>query len=299
MKHSILKLSALAFVLVFAISGCKKKDKDDEIKDYDYQAMQDNATSEGIWDDMSAMSDQASDGSGSLSSYRPSDANSVMSTCAQITYSPGSPNVITVNFPNFCLCSDGRYRKGQFTITYNGMYRDSGTVITISALSSDNYYVSYPSSASDSTKSIKVTGTKTVTNRGHNTSGHLWYTIHVDAVLYKYTGETMTWTSDRQREWISGESTPNWLDDQYSIKGSANGVSFSSVAYTIQIDDNNPLFVDFNCFTSQPYSCKITKGIFTLTPSGKVPRVLDFGSGACDNEAVATVNGQSFSVFVR
>jgi hypothetical protein len=304
MKYSILKMSALAIALTFTLTNCKKKStEEDQPKDYDYQATQDNATSEGVWDDMGAMSDQASDSTGSFSSYRPGDGSSnptLLSTCAQISYSWGSPNIITVNFPNFCLCSDGRYRKGKFTVSFTGAYNTVGTVITISAAESDNYYVSYPATVIDSTKWIRVVGTRTVTNMGTNSSSHPYFNISVNATLHKYTGETMTWTSQRTREWVSGYSTPyNWLDDQYSIKGNASGVSFSGVSYSIDIDNNNPLFVDFTCFTSHPYTCKITKGIFTLTPAGKAARTLDFGSGDCDNLAVATVNGITFNLYVR
>jgi type VI protein secretion system component Hcp len=169
-------------------------------------------------------------------------------------------------------------------------------VITIAATSANNYYVSYPG---DTIHWIKVTGTHVVTNHGHNSNGHLWYDVNVNGTLYNNSGATMTWTSQRTREWVSGDTTPTWLDDQYSITGTASGTSFEGVHFTVAIDNSNPLFVDLTCFAQHLYSCKITKGKFSLTPDGKPTRYLDFGTGACDNAAVVTVNGYSFTVYVR
>jgi hypothetical protein len=296
MKNSIIKLSLLAVTVVFAFDSCKKDDVKEPLE-YDRQSSEDNALAENTFSDMGTMSDQAAD-SNSISYYRPGENNSLLgSGCATVSLVAGNPNVITVNFnSNWCQCWDGRYRKGLFTVSYTGGYRDSTTVITVAATSSDNYFVSYPN---DSTRWIKVTGTHVVTNHGHNSNGHLWYDVNVNGTLILNNGTTMTWTSQRVREWVAGESTASWLDDQYSITGTASGTSFSGVHYTVAIDNNSPLFVDLTCFAQQLYSCKITKGKFSLTPDNKPTRYVDFGTGACDNYATVTVNGATYPIVVR
>jgi hypothetical protein len=309
MKYSILKLSVLVFALVFTVSSCKKDDDKDPLDDdddqleYDTQSSQDNALAENTFNDMNSMSDQAY--GGSLSSYRPADGStppSLLSTCATITVNTtASDTTITIDFgSNWCLCSDGRYRKGKFTVTFTGAYKDSATVITAAATSTDNYHIRY---LNDTSRYIKVTGTHVVTNKGHNASGHLWYTVNVNGQLVNNFGQTLTWTSQRNREWMAGDTTATWLDDQYAITGTAHGTSFEGVVFDVAIDSANPLFVDFTCFVTQPWSCKITKGKFSLTPTVnnvvKPPRYIDFGTGACDNEANCTVNNVSFTIYVR
>jgi hypothetical protein len=299
MRSIFLKLSVLFVAVCVILIACKKKEnKEDDPKDYSAVTSEDNALAENTFSDMHSMSDQASGGS-SLSSYRPGDGNtspSLLSSCATVTAVWGTPNVVTVDFgSNWCLCSDGRYRKGKFTVTFNGAYMDSGTVITAEATSADNYCIKY---LTDTSRWVKVTGTHTVTNRGHNSSGHLSYSIHVNGTLVNNAGQTLTWMSDRTRDWIAGESTPGyWLDDKYSISGTASGTGFEGEHFTVTID--SPLIVDFTCFISAPYSCKITQGKFTLTPDGKAPRSLDYGSGACDNTAVFSVYDFTATIYVR
>jgi len=297
MRYPLLKLSVLVVALVITIIGCKKKSDENEPLEYDTQSSQDNALAENTYDDMGTMADQAAD-SNTINYYRPENGNSILgSNCASVSLATGSPNIITIDFhSNWCKCWDGRYRKGLFTVSFNGAYRDSGTVITITATEANNYYVSYPD---DSTRWIKVTGTHTVTNRGHNSNGHLTFDVNVDGKLHINTGSDMTWNSQRVREWVSGESTGTPLDDQYSITGNATGISFEGVHFTVSIDQSNPLFVDLTCFAQHLYSCKITKGKFSLTPANKPTRYIDFGTGACDNKATVTVNNVSFEILVR
>ena len=99
---------------------------------------------------------------------------------------------------------------------------------------------------------------------------------------------TISWNSYRTREWIAGESTAaNPMDDVYSITGSANGTAVNANTFTVTID--NPLIVALNC----PY---IQQGKLTLTPTSLSPRIIDFGSGGCDNNATVTINAVVYEV---
>jgi hypothetical protein len=304
MKYSFIKLAVFALAFLVSFSGCNKDEDEDnnETPEYDTNSMQDNALAENTWNDIGSISDQAADGSDSVSSYRPADGNSILgSGCATVTLVTGSPNIITVDFgANWCQCLDGRYRKGKFTISYTGAYSDSGTVITQSASSSDNYYVKF---RTDTNKIMKVVGTRTVKNLGRNSNGKPMFEINVNGTFTDQANRTMTWTSHRFREWTTGDSTQyNWIDDQYTITGDPNGhdasgTSFDAVNFTVEIDV--PLFVDFTCYQVDPRSCKITKGKITLTPAGKPARSIDFGSGLCDNLATFIVRDRSWDIDIR
>ena len=86
---------------------------------------------------------------------------------------------------------------------------------------------------------------------------------------------------------IGGQNTPNIeADDIISITGNASGVNREGRAFTTSI--TTPLIKYSNCKM-------ICAGTVDLTPEGFKTRTVDFGSGACDDDATYTVNGQTIS----
>jgi len=268
-------IAAFAFLL---IAGCKKDDKTDT----DTQSAVDNAFAQGIYDEVSTMSDQAHE-TGALYGYRGSATEgSLLSQCATVTIdTAGNPKHITIDFGTTnCACSDGRNRRGKVLVAYSGGYRDSASTYTISF---DGYYVN----------DYHVEGTKTVTNKGTNSSGNKWFDINVNGTITSPGGQVLTWTSQRQREWVAGESTLlNWLDDVYHITGTASGTSFAGVSFSASI--TSPLVVALNCYW-------IKDGVLEFTPSGIQTRVINYGyqNGACDNKAEVTIGSNSYIIILR
>ncbi len=287
-KQWIFHLSVNALCLLLALMACKKE-KNTELE-FDTQTSQDNSLAENTFNDVNNIANQAVENGGSgLTTYPFADDNSLLSVCATVTITPdsaGSGGSINVDFGSAnCLCRDFRYRRGVIHIEYSGAYRDSGTVITTTF---NNYYV-----GRDSSNMFKVTGHKTVTNQGHNANNHLWYTIQVNGQLENRNGQILTWNSVREREWIAGESTTGmngWLDDQYYIRGSADGTNFEGTAFTVNITKR--LWVALDC-------SYIKEGTFELIPTGKPTRVFDYGDGTCDDDATLTVNNTTFPIKLR
>ncbi len=257
-----------------------RKNKDEE-KDTDTSSASDNALAEGTYNDVNNIADEAS--TGSLSSYfitNISEEKSALSTCAVITNDTTvSPRILTIDFgATNCLCGDGRNRRGKINVSYTGRYRDSASTHTITFT---NYYVN----------DNQILGTKTVTNNGHNSSGNLSYSIVVNGQIIKASGGgTITWTSTRTREWIVGELTPIWSDDVYLITGSANGTNAAGVSFNMAI--TSALRKEIGCR-------HFVSGSLTLTPSGKPTRYVDFGTGACDDQATVTINGNVYNITLR
>ena len=278
------------FVIVISflslISFSCKKEKEQEVLEFDTQTGQDNALAEGIFNDVNNMANQAiKNGSSGLTTYRFQDpAATYFSACATVTITPdstGNGGLAKVDFGSTnCLCLDGHYRRGVINFTYTGPYSDSGTVITTSF---DNYFV-----GKDSTLMFEVTGTKTVTNLGLNNAGNTYFGIQVVGHIRDSQGRMMDWTSSRYRVWISGETTLAWQDDEYLVTGSGNGTNFEGNSYTVTI--THALDIDFSCYW-------IKEGTFDLTPAGKATRTFDYGSGDCDNQASITVNGQTLNLW--
>ena len=266
--------------MVVAIVGllftaCKKNN---DTTDNDTSAAGDNALAEGTYNDVHNIADQAS--SGSLSSYDVtynSNEKGLLSACATVTRDTVSvPHTITINFGTTnCMCSDGRNRRGIINVSYSGHYRDSASTHTITF---SNYFVN----------DNQVMGTKTVTNIGRNAAGHSVFNISVNGTIIKASnGGTITWTSTRQREWIAGENTPIWSDDVYLITGTASGTNAHGNTFTAQITSA----------LRKEISCRhFVSGTFTLTPSGKATRTIDFGNGACDDIAPVTINGNVYTI---
>ncbi len=283
MKSSKILTSSLALFAVSAVlfTGCRKDNEDT-----DTNAAADNAFAESTYSDVTNIADEAGR-TGTVSSYRLGDPDDsgLLSTCATLTFDTlngSDQDTITVDFGTVnCAGNDGRNRRGKVIVYYTAQYRDSGSVHTIGF---DNYYVN----------DNQVLGSKTVTNLGHNAAGHLVYDIDVNGSIVLANNQgAITWTSQRQREWVTGESTTIWSDDLYSITGSASGTSAAGESFTMTI--TSPLI------RNMALGCRrhFTQGTVQLTPASRPMRTIDFGSGACDDLATVTINNNTYTIHLR
>lgn len=275
MKNTI-KFILLAVVsMSLCLTSCKK---DEEDKDTEIFA--DNALAERSYDDVKDISDQAY--SGTMESYKGGDVidGSLILPCATVSIDTlATPATITIDFgPVNCLCNDGRNRRGKILVSFTGKYRNPGTVITTTF---DNYFVN----------DHKIEGTKTVTNNSMNPSGNMTFSIQVSGTVTKpNSGGVITWNSTRTREWIAGSTTPTWLDDEYLITGSANGTSAKGTPYTITI----------LTALHKKIGCKhFVAGVLEMDIQNRPKRTLDYGSGACDNDATVTINGVTYNIKLK
>lgn len=273
MKSKILVYPLMAAAAaVFVLAGCRK---DKEI-DNDTSPASDSQLAENVFNEIKNMNDAVVAGNFQATMYKSSDT--MQTGCATVILDTTSnPRSITIDFgPTNCLCQDGKYRRGVILTTYTGGYRDSATVITHTF---NNYYVN----------DHKINGTKTVTNMGHNANNQLYFNVSVNGSIVKpNNGGTITWTSNRVRTWIAGESTLiNWLDDEYIITGSGNGTTASGTNFNMTITQG--LHVKLNC-------PRIVAGVLDITPAGKPTRTLNYGSGTCDYNATVTINGNTYNI---
>lgn len=281
-KHLTLGLSIAAIVLTSTFSSCRKsKMTDPEEKDKDTSSAADQSLASTTVNDMTSIADEAGR-TYSVSSFKTADMEGILSTsCATVTVDSSAipARIITVNFgTSNCLCNDGRYRRGVLEFSFTGKYRDSLTVITVNP---QNYFVN----------DNQVTGTKSITNKGHNTSNHLVYEINANIQIIKANGAgTVSWQSTRQREWVTGESTMTWSDDIYSVTGNASGTTANGHTFTSVI--TTPLV------RNMALGCRkhFVSGVLEHSPSGKATRYIDFGNGACDDQATVTINDVAYTI---
>jgi len=270
-------ITVLAVFAIFAIftTGCKKE----TIELEDNSISQDDAYAESTFENVGDIADEAYDiGSGNNLKAYPGE-RMFLSDCATVTLDTTSlPYVLTIDFgEENCLCHDNKFRRGKIIVTFNGRYHQPGTVITHTF---DNYYVN----------DDKVDGTKVVTNMGENENGNIYFTIEVVGVIQKEDGSTFSWNSSREREWIQGSDTRNRWDDIYLITGYAEGIRPNGLTWEREI--LNALRVELACRF-------IVSGSIEIRPEGRPVRLLDYGDGACDNEATVTINGEVTTIYLR
>lgn len=267
-------VSAVTLIAAISLSSCKK-----DANDENYFVAYGQATADETYNDAQNIADEAAQ-NGTVS-YKDENANA-LSGCALVTRDTlSTPRVTTIDFGSGCTGADGRTRSGQIIVTYDGPYRDPSTTINVSF---NNYYVD----------GNQVLGNKTIINGGTNSNGHFFFNVSVNGSIVLANGAgTISWTSERVREWIAGESTFNRDDDQYSITGSANGVAangdeFSATVIVPLIRNLAP-------------SCRrhFVSGKVLLQRTNRPDREVDFGNGNCDNEAIVTVNGHSHTILLK
>ena len=273
------KLLLPCCVLLALTFSCTKNNSSDNTDD-ETQSAADFSFAESTNDDVTTISTQSED-DGVTGSFDDSTYGYLLSPCANVSIDNISvPHRIIIDFGAAdCLCFDGKYRRGKILVSYTGRYRDSGSTHTISF---DNYYVN----------SYKVDGTQTVINNGFNNAGNIAFSIQVNSTITDTTGSTLTYTSLRKREWVSGESTDGllgWRDDVYSITGTASGTAFSGGHFAANI--TSPLIVALNCRW-------VEKGAIEFKPDGKLTRTIDYGNGDCDNKATVSIAGISFNILL-
>lgn len=276
-KHINLGIITIIIACVGIFSSCKKKDVEE--KDSDTTSAVDQSLASSTVNDMTNISDEAGRNN-SVTSFRTEESSAILSNCATLTFDTmAAAKTITVNFgATNCLGNDGRMRRGVLIISFTGRYRDSLTLITVTP---QGYFVN----------DNQVTGTKTITNKGHNPAHHLVYEINANIQIIKANGGgTITWQSLRQREWTAGEGTLTWQDDMYSITGSASGTTAGGG--TFQSNITNPLI------RNMTNGCRryFTAGTIAHTPGGKATRYIDYGNGTCDNQATVTINDNTYPI---
>lgn len=131
-----------------------------------------------------------------------------------------------------------------------------------------------------------IEGTRTITKTSDNV-----YTYTLTGGKVTFTdGTTYTRTSSQTRTWVDGFNTPfNIWDDIWTIEGSETGVNRTGMAYTHTIV--NPLMIKLNCRWIVSGTIDITVGTETAT--------VDYGDGACDNQATLTYNGKTYDFNLR
>jgi hypothetical protein len=279
MKHKkylqIIVLTLTSFVI---FNACNKSDSVDQSPIDETEIVQELFV-EGTYDDLQEMTEEAFYiGSGALKSINSDFLR--FGNCITITLDTTvMPRVITLDFGDEnCLCRDGKYRRGQIISTFNGRFRQPGTIITYAF---NDYYVN----------DNHVEGTKQIENKGFNDENQMWYEINVQGTITFVEDSTIvSWTAEKTRTWINGLDTPQWRDDVFLIDGAGEFVNSAGYGKSVVITE--PLKRELSC----PF---FVSGIVETTPTERPKRILDYGNGECDRFATVTIGDRTFIIRLR
>lgn len=282
------------FVLM-AFFGCEK----DNVTSTDSLTSDDalvNAKIDIASDDVSNIVDQLFDNiDGSAITYRGvNDDNAVFSNCATITRVPAFGTVITpgtqvtktIDFGTTgCQLNNGNVVKGKIIISF--VFQPTAVSHTVT-YTFDNFYHN----------NIKFVGTKTFTRTMTAATAtmapHPLVTMLLDMTITMPNGDVYTRVGTRTREMVEGFDTPQvFADNVYKITGNWNTTHPNGTVQTATI--TTPLRARMSCLAvNKPL---LVLGVITFVKNN-VTATLDYGNGDCDNTAVFTVNGNSYTIII-
>lgn len=271
-----LKILTLSILSLFILISCEKGAEESLISDEKVSINE--SFVEQTFDELQDMADQAYN-LNDISLKSSNDDFIRFGDCVSITLDTTvMPRLLTIDFgQENCLCRDGKYRRGKILVTFNGRYRQAGTIITTGF---ENYYVN----------DNHVTGERIVENMGYNEENNIWYQIQINGQLDLTDGTILNWQSNRSRIWIQGYNTPFWRDDVYLIEG---GGSYSNnLGRQVSRQTVVPLRRELNCR-------HFVSGVVEITPVNGVQRIIDYGEGECDNLAQLTVGERTITIVLR
>ncbi|RAR71458.1 hypothetical protein [Flavobacterium aciduliphilum] len=280
------KIVTLAILLSLFVVSCSKNDTSET----SYMSKDEAQASSKIdlaSDDVSTI---VEDQYNNINSNSFSNKNGVvaLSTCATITRVPAFGTVLndgdlvtkTIDFGSGCTLANNNVVSGKIIITFT--YHPTATSQTVN-YSFDNFYHN----------NIKIEGNKSFTRTmttGANPHPIVIMQMDLTATI---NGQTHHRVGSRTREIIAGYDTPNDLSDNvYSITGSWTTTHPSG---TITSTITTPLQVKMSCMNV--HKPLIVSGVITFTKNNHTA-TLDYGTGDCDNTAVFTINGNSYTIVI-
>lgn len=246
-------------------------------------------------DDIAVIADQLFDNINATTlNYRSINNNAtIFSNCATITrvpafgtvLTPGTQVTKTVDFGTTdCTLNNGNVVRGKIIITF--VFQPNATSHTVT-YTFDNFYHN----------NIKFVGTKTftrsMTTQTATAAPHPIVVMELDMTITMPNGDVYTRVGSRTRELVEGFSTDTFLDNIYRITGSWTTTNQNGNQHTATITE--PLMAKMSCIAvNKPI---LAKGIITFVRNN-VTSTLNYGNGECDNLAVFTINGVSFTIII-
>jgi len=290
---NVLKLSAVV-ALFMASTSCEN----DIVKNTTQLTSDDaivNSKIDLASDDIATIADQLFDNIDSNTiTYRTiNNNNSIFSNCATITrvpafgipLIPGTQVTKTIDFGTTgCTLNNGNVVRGKIIISF--VFQPTAVSHTVT-YTFDNFYHN----------NIKFVGTKTftrsMTTQTATAAPHPIVVMELDMTITLPNGDEYERVGTRTRELIEGFYTPNFMDNIYKITGNWTTTAPNGSQHTATITE--PLRAKMSCIAvNKPI---LAKGIIAFVRNN-ITSTLNYGDGECDNIAVFTINGVSYTIII-
>lgn len=230
----------------------------------------------------------------SLSGKTTEPSTEALPSCATVTrvpafgtaLTPGTSVTKTIDFgTSGCPLANGNVVKGKIIISF--VFEPGATTHTIN-YQFDNFYHN----------GIKYEGnktfTRTMTVATATVPSHPIVTMNMDMIATFPNGNSYQRVGQRVREIIEGYDTPGLLaDNVYQVTGSWTTTFPNTTLQTSTI--TTPLQIKMSCTAvNKPL---IVSGVISIVRNGNTG-TLDYGDGTCDNTALFTFNGNTYTIAI-
>lgn len=291
---NLFKLSTV-FLLFITYSSCDKDDTDTSTGQLTSSDALVNAKIDLASDDIATIVDQLFENINATTiNYRATpNYTTIFSNCATIsrvpafgtTPTPGTQVTKTIDFGNTgCTLNNGNIVRGKIIISF--VYQPNAPSHTIN-YTFDNFYHN----------NIKFVGTKTFTRSmtaaTATSASHPIVVMQLEMTITMPNGDVYTRVGSRTRELVEGFNTDPFIDNIYKITGSWTTTNQNGNQHTATITE--PLMAKMSCIAvNKPI---LARGIITFVRNN-ITSTLNYGNGECDNLAIFTINGVSFTIII-
>jgi len=266
--------SAILFVgatAALTLNSCKKEEPDTET-----QSAIDNSVCEGEFTtrmgviNSFAIKEQGVKGMMSVSSSQPTVIINPADTL------DGFPVTMILDYGTVGITDslDGKTRKGQIKCIFTESWDTVGANIIVKLI---DYYVK--NSGTANFVQYDCDSMMIVRNATYSYSHNI---IGGKCIAPSWN---LLWSCNRTMTQVAGTGNLNPYDDVFEFTGNATGKNRAGKNYVVNV--TVPVEKKSICNW-------ITKGRIDLTPEGLATRMVDYGTGTCDNQATLTINGNTF-----
>jgi hypothetical protein len=205
-----------------------------------------------------------------------SSSISLFPSCAEITIMPsGNGGSITINFGESCTLNNGAVVSGRIEIDYGPI--DGGTR-TINYSYEEFTY-----------NNNGVTGGGEILRQIANGNGNPQSTA-TENITVSFPGTVVTANRQGNRviEWVEGVGSGTWIDNVFEINGNWNTVFTNGFTRSGEVTET--LVKKLSCIY-------LVSGVLEIQQEG-FTGAIDWGEGACDNQATLIINGQEYPIIL-
>jgi hypothetical protein len=209
------------------------------------------------------------------------EAAEILPSCAQVVFN-ASTKTLTIDFgSSYCLCKDGRSRKGKIKAVFTGTYRTPGSVTTVTV---EDYFVKGLQN-----QEVKFEGTKTLTYLEKTSDGSR-YSYSVSGAKAIAPNGTISWQTNATIVRTQGDNTLNPWDDVYTVDATSSGTNRRGMNFSVVTSQILKKKIQIGCVAN------FVSGVLVLTNSDGNKLTLNYDPNsdeACDKIATIQFNNQA------